>query len=75
VKDFHLQSSAHAGHTFDAHGANAERGLDCTPIRGENPAPIDINGTSARSTACASGPADTARTRIASAAVIRAIGK
>src|SRR5262245_5709995 len=48
VKDFHLQSSAHAGHTsaaalrsaataFDARYADNERGLDCTPIRGALP--------------------------------------
>jgi signal transduction histidine kinase len=52
VKDSHLQSSAHAGHTsaaalrsaataFDARYADNKRGLDCTPIRGEDPAPID----------------------------------
>ena len=46
VKDFHLQSSAHAGHTsaataFDASYAANERDLDCAPIRGEDPAPID----------------------------------
>jgi hypothetical protein len=43
VKDFHLQSSAHAGHTsaaalrsaapaFDARYTGNERGLDCAPI-------------------------------------------
>ena len=32
--DFHLQSSAHAGHTSDALYAVNKRGLDCAPIRG-----------------------------------------
>ena len=46
MKDLHLQSSAHAGHTSaaalrsaapvsDALYAINERGLDCAPIRGE----------------------------------------
>jgi hypothetical protein len=62
VKDFHLQSSAHAGHTsaaalrsaataFDARYADNERGLDCAPIWGEDPAPIDTLQTIATETA------------------------
>ena len=52
VEDLHLQSSAHAGHTsaaalrcaapdFDARYTIGARGLDCVPIRGEDPTPID----------------------------------